>query len=224
MLDNGYVYLAATRLVAYCSAADWGLTIEVFGFSPHAGFPDTCIHTFGSSVINRRPAREFVTPEAYANYLRQNPHNGERSVYPIEAGDWQDPDDTEFVNKGDRRLLLRGKSIPVPTLADCRRLGIEPQSSPQLQVFECCRAIAATHREFVLATPEERSLMLPAGMQPILQLDAWHHPDLARGDCPSKSETFQQLARVLATGIAGFYRPTLAPNTHWTHWPAGGCL
>jgi hypothetical protein len=44
MLDNGYVYLAATRLSVYRSTTDWAMAFEVFGFSPRAGLPDT--HTF----------------------------------------------------------------------------------------------------------------------------------------------------------------------------------
>ena len=31
MLDNGYWYLAATRLSLYRSATDWAMVIEVFG-------------------------------------------------------------------------------------------------------------------------------------------------------------------------------------------------
>jgi hypothetical protein len=41
MLDNEYVYLAATRLSLYRTAAVWAMVIEVFGFSPRAGLPDT---------------------------------------------------------------------------------------------------------------------------------------------------------------------------------------
>ena len=37
MLDNGYVYLAATQLSLYRSTMDWAVVIEVFGFSPRAG-------------------------------------------------------------------------------------------------------------------------------------------------------------------------------------------
>jgi len=36
MLDNGYVYLAASRLSLHRSTTDWALVIEVFGFSPRA--------------------------------------------------------------------------------------------------------------------------------------------------------------------------------------------
>lgn len=37
MLDNGYVYLAATRLSLFRSSTDWAVAVEVFGYSPRAG-------------------------------------------------------------------------------------------------------------------------------------------------------------------------------------------
>ncbi|WP_426060026.1 DUF7003 family protein [Hymenobacter sp. B1770] len=41
---------------------------------------------------------------------------------------------------------------------------------------------------------------------------------------PSSYETWQQLAKVLATGDTSHYHPTLAPNTHWSNWPESGFL
>lgn len=41
---------------------------------------------------------------------------------------------------------------------------------------------------------------------------------------PSSYETWQQLAKVLATGNTNNYRPTLSPNTHWSNWPESGSL
>ncbi len=32
MLDNGYVYLAATQLALYRSVTNWAMVVEVFGF------------------------------------------------------------------------------------------------------------------------------------------------------------------------------------------------
>jgi len=46
MRDNGYVYLAATRMSLFVSPADWALVIEVFGFSPRSGLPDVGVWTF----------------------------------------------------------------------------------------------------------------------------------------------------------------------------------
>jgi hypothetical protein len=59
MLDNGYVYLASTRLTLHRSDASWAMVIELFGFSPRSGLPDTHIHTFGSQdrCAPRTPAQ-----------------------------------------------------------------------------------------------------------------------------------------------------------------------
>jgi hypothetical protein len=57
----------------------------------------------------------------------------------------------------------------------------------------------------VLATPEERRVNVLPNMESLLVLDDWHHPDLANGEWPSALESFQQLARVLATGDTRHY-------------------
>jgi hypothetical protein len=41
---------------------------------------------------------------------------------------------------------------------------------------------------------------------------------------PSSYETWQQIAKVLATGDSSHYKPTLEPNTHWSNWPESGSL
>jgi len=41
---------------------------------------------------------------------------------------------------------------------------------------------------------------------------------------PSSYETWQLLAKVIATGDISFYKPTLEPNTHWTNWLDSGSL
>src|SRR3954471_9504522 len=90
MLDNGYVYLAATRLSLFRSSTDWAMVIEVFGFSPRVGLPDVCVHTFGSRLRDRNRPENYVTREAYENYLARRPHDELRSFSPIAEGPWQD--------------------------------------------------------------------------------------------------------------------------------------
>ena len=60
MLDNGYVYLAATRLSLFRDNADWAMTIEVFGFSPRAELPDASVYCFG--VNSRTGGSQRPTP------------------------------------------------------------------------------------------------------------------------------------------------------------------
>jgi hypothetical protein len=72
MLDNGYAYLAAARMSAYRSSADWALVIETFGFSPREGFPSLTVQTFGSRICNRKSPDSYITAEAHERYLATN--------------------------------------------------------------------------------------------------------------------------------------------------------
>jgi hypothetical protein len=225
MLDNGYVYLAATRLSLYRTAADWAMVIEVFGFSPRSELPDTHIHTFANILYNRDAPEQYGTPEAYDRYLVNNPNNESRFVYPIGAGDWQDDQNIETVSENAREFVIRGKVRAIPSSEEYAQRGIALANPPRTNVFELCRLLADVDRDLVLATEQERRVSVVPDMDQILQLEEWHHPNVVEDDDrPSGSETFQQLAQVLATGNAALYKPSLPPNTHWINWPDGGLL
>lgn len=224
MLDNGYVYLAATRLSLYRSSSDWAMVIEVFGFSPRAGAPDTCICTFASRLHNRDLPEKYADSKAYENYLRNNPNNESRFVYPVSDDAWQDSENRELVVANAHELMVRGQSLELPPPDMYANHGIELEMAPRVQTFELCRYLADIARDKVLATPEERRASVLPEMEQILQLEEWHHPNIVANDLPSGSETFQQLAQVLATGDRGFYRPSQSSNTHWRNWPEGGLL
>ena len=225
MLDNGYIYLAATRLSAFRSSEDWAMVIEVFGFSPREGLPSTSICTFGSSLRGRRTPEHFMSRKAYDLYVENNPSNEFDAVFPIEPGIWIDEDDPETVKPGTDELILRDEVFQLPAPDDYLRLGVELEDPPRVQVFELCRGLAHLARDKVLASPGERRINVPDQMESVLTLDEWSHPNVVdEAARPSGSDTFRQLARVLVSGDASLYRPSEAPNTHWSHWPEGGTL
>lgn len=223
MLDNGYVYPAASRLTLFRSDLDWAIVIELFGFSPRSGLPDINVSTFASRLRNRDAREKYVNEIAYNAYLKNNLNNESRFYYPIEGGPWQDQENGELVAVDAQDVLLRGKGIAIPGHETFENMGIRLESQ-RTHVFELCRALAAVHRELVLATPDERRANVLLELPQILELDDWNHPDLASGVNASDSETFQQIAKVLATGDRTQYRPSLAGNTHWRNWPGGGTL
>jgi hypothetical protein len=225
MLDNGYVYLAASRMSAFRSADDWALAIEVFGYSPRAGIPDLHVYTFASRLGERDTPEQYASPQTYENYLANNPNNQSRFFFPIDEGSWQDPDDGEYVADGARELLLRGRPFSIPEPESYPAHGIELEEFPRVLVFELCRYLAAVARDDVLATDRERRASVPPELDQVLTLEDWNHPDVVDATKrPSGSETFRQLARVLVTGDPTHYRPTLPGNTHWRNWPEGGTL
>jgi hypothetical protein len=223
-LDNGYVYLAATRLALYRSAAHWALAVEVFGFSPRASLPDLHVYTFADKLHARDSQDHYASREAYERYLAQHPHNDSRFFYPIDDGPWLDAEDGEAVAGHALDVIVRSQSMPLPPADAYARHGIVLEKPPQVQIFELCRFLAAVARDQVLATPDERRVSVLPEMTELLRLEEWHHPDVVAGERPSDSQTFQQLARVLATGNQNEYRPSLAPNTDWRNWPGGGRL
>jgi hypothetical protein len=224
MLDNGYVYLAATRLSLFRSVTDWAMVIEVFGFSPAAGMPDTTVHTFASRLNNRATPDSFENRGAYEEYLAANPNNDSHAVFPVQAGLWQDAEHGEWVTEDAKEVIVRDQPIPLPSLDEYARHGIELEEAPRVQVFELCRYLADVARDQVLATPQERRISILPDMEQILHLDEWRHPNLIEEELPSDLETFQQLAKVLCTREPELYRASEKPNTHWRNWPEGGRL
>lgn len=224
MLDNGYVYPAASRLSVHRSAENWALVFEIFGYSPRAELPGTTILTFAGQLFERNKRDSYVSDAAYADYLKHNPHNEDRRVWPIEDGDWMAESDREMLSAEGAAFLLRGQRLRTPEANAYKAHGIKLSEAPDVMVFEFCRWLAAEHREALLATPQERRVSLTPDLEEVLVLDDWHHPDLAGGKVASESKTFQQLAQVLATGDTKHYRPTEKPNTHWRNWPDGGLL
>jgi hypothetical protein len=224
MLDNGYVYLAATRLSLYRSSADWAMVVEVFGYSPRSGVPDTHIYTFGSRLRRLRSADQYVSREAFENHVANNPNNESEFIYPIEEGEWMDPADEELVTSGQHRVFVRGVAIDVPPLDAYARHGISLAEPTRARVFELCRYLAAVDRNAILATTDERLVCVPVDLAEMMRLDEWDHPNVAKGERPGSNATFQSLADVLASGDKARYRPVLSPNTHWRNWPDGGTL
>jgi hypothetical protein len=214
VLADGYLCPAATRLALFRSSSDWAITIEVFGFSPRAGLPDTTIYTFGSQVARLAREADFVAGEEFEAYLHGHPYDESSFVYPVRPGAWQDSEDHELVAAGENPIVLRGETLLTPDPAEYVLCGICLESSQRVRVAELCRFLAAIRRDQVLATPEERRACVPEELQQILQLEEWRHPDIDRSEPPSSTEAFRQLAEVLVARDPSLYRPTLVPNTH----------
>ena len=223
-LDNGYVYPCASRLSLHRSPEDWAMVFETFGFSPRAGVPDLTVTTFASSLTNRKQRSDYVSEEAYRNYLANFPNNEVAFFSPFDDEAWIDDEDGECVNPQATSVRVRKQEIQVPDQSALKAAGITLEDPPNLLIFELCRYISETHAELVLGRAEEIQTNLPHGTETLLHIDAWHHPDTIRGELPSQTRTFQELAEVLATGDPAKYKATETPNSHWSNWPEGGTL
>jgi hypothetical protein len=161
---------------------------------------------------------------APTNYLAQHPNDDSRFFYLILDGDWQHPDSDDLVSPLPGEVSLRNVVCKTPSVSDFDAHGMPLSEPPRIYVFELCRLLATRYRELVLGTRAERRVSVPEELTELLQLDDWTHPDVVGSVLPSQTETFRQLARVLALGDPAEYRPSTASNTHWSHRPNGGTL
>ncbi|MFJ5924383.1 DUF7003 family protein [Kitasatospora sp. NPDC092948] len=122
-----------------------------------------------------------------------------------------DPDGEECHPGGAVPVVVRGTALPVDTAA----------GTPLQDVF---RQLVPTHRELLLADEAELRAGLPADLPLLLRLDEWNQPEDLCDTRPGAHETFRLFAEVLDSADPSRYRPTLPPNTHWSHWPEAGSL
>lgn len=208
VMDNGYVYPAATRLTVLSDAERWAMVFEIVGYNARqpgcSGF-DTCAYLFGNCVKQvRRPfAIWFPIPEQSSELVR-----------------------SEIVVARPRSLVVGGGEVPFPDAADLAAAGVVLRRGEPLHAAGLLRALAFRHRDRLLATPERlRSWIVTDEVPPVvLQLDEWRHPGITAGESPSAVASIRQLAEVAASGDATRYRPQERPNTHWRHWPEAGTL
>lgn len=213
MLDNGYVYLGATRLRAWRDLERWALILEVVGYSPRAGCFDDALFVFGNCLAEGRAPgsnkQDFLYPVGDGP---SGPHQGEDDFF-------------EALHPEARDLRIRDQVVEVsrdPAFYAARE--VELAEPPRVGLEELLRALVVDHRQLLFASDDELAARLAPAPPELLRLDEWRHPNLADGELPSQCEAFQQLAQALVAGDPDLYRPTHPPNTHWSNWPEGGAL
>lgn len=224
VLDNENICLAATRLHCFRTNAHWALLIEQFGFSHglegHERI-DTGVYAYGNCIAQPGLNSIYATNDAgqYVPQIGPAPtEDGPDKLFAIEIEDGEEYE-SDLVHPDASSLVVRGTTVGVShDRARYKSLGITLKNSEHIFVFELLRALVVEHKDLFLFSDEQLRKILPPGIQKVIQLEEWHHVGQERWEKPSESETFQMLAKVLATGDPTGYRPSLPPNTHWSHW------
>lgn len=213
MLDNGYVYLAESRLSTYQDDYRWAIIIEVIGFNYRAGGHngiENCLYVFGNCLT-------FNPGINNDNFLYMT---GDSNDCPAFDEEYQ-----ESLNPITSTIKIRDKVIQIKH--DIRfylEKGIVLEEPSKIMIWEFLRGLVPEYRQDLLATEAELRERIPVDIPEFMRLEEWYHPDLADGEKPSQNETFQLLARAMTAGDPAVYQPTKQPNNHWRNWPMGGTL
>jgi len=198
--DSPTPNIRITRLSTHgctCSADErWALLIELVGYNPRAGNVIDVVHAYGNCLTRGQPGFENE------DFLSRVDNMDEV----------EDRDNPEYLRVDAGPIEIRGQRVPVAAHAGDH-------------LEDVFRLLVPKHRDLLLADDHELRRRIPADLPQILVLEEWRHREPDRYDqLPSETETFRQLADVLATGEPTRYRPSMAPNTHWSNWPESGSL
>lgn len=171
----------------------WALVVEELVDWPGAGGLTLNVFVMGAARGERLWCKELIQP-------------------PLEF-DEDDEDDEEVLIP--EAVELRGMTVSIDR-AGLDALVEQHEIEP---TFALLVQLAESHRDALFSTTDELGERVEPGLQPILTLDDWAHPDVYGGPKPSESEAFRQLAEVLATGDVAAYSPTEPPNNRdWRMW------
>ncbi|GAA1640778.1 hypothetical protein GCM10009679_52380 [Saccharothrix algeriensis] len=193
--DHGYLHAIDARLHAYRDEQRWAMVIEMVGYHSRAGNVIDVLHCFGNCLTGGAPG--------------------------YGAGDFLERIENMHALEHVGQPGGRGGMVPVVVRGETLLARAEAGD----QLWDVLRRLVPEYRDLLLADEQELRHRLPEDLPRVLVLQEWWHRDPARHDqLPSQTETFQQLAQVLADGDVAAYRPTQRPNTHWSFWPESGTL
>jgi hypothetical protein len=207
MLDNAYVAFAAGRLSVFVNEDHWALAFEVLGYSINrAAFVDD-LYAFGDCL----PREGVLTSFSVLTEASQAPLIDPATEAWI--ADWSDwsissssdtfrfrPSRSEYSSAG---IHLEGES--------------GPGSLPQKDVLRFFIAEKMTPSLFLSESELIGELNGCPPMRLLLQTESWQHPDVANGEMPSESGSFQSLMKVIAEKSASLFVPGNV-NTSWPVW------
>lgn len=212
ILGNLNTGLGSLCLSAFSDGTDWAMFVEIlaqdYSSDGMDGLRDS-IYSYGSSIIgNLGWSRDGVLPVAekgpfWPEFEFRGPEG--RPIFAL--------------RDGVKAVRVRGREIAVPkSLGEYGEVGVRLDFPPDVQVQEFLQWLSAARSSAVFEPDEALLARLTKPLPLVLRLREWYHPVMPDRELPSQTETFQQIAEVLATGDPTKYKPTRSPNTDWRNW------
>ena len=226
-LQHGYFHTANSRLSLFADEERWAIVFEKSGFGNRSLHFELELNYFGNSLCNQERAG---TNKQFVCNAKSFELSSIEDLEEIEDG-------FEQVSNTARRVKLRGKYVALPATSAGYAKWFPDWDEDELAdrwvgFDELCRYLAIEYEDRCRATMQELRTCLPGDLPFLMHIDAWHHRYHSYflngqegefwGEKPSSYETFPLIADVLVSRDPRRFRPTLAPNTHWSMWPEAG--
>ncbi|MEK7434122.1 MAG: hypothetical protein AABZ74_13395 [Cyanobacteriota bacterium] len=217
MLDNGYYFHGDQKLTIFRDEKRWAILLEVLSYSNRSyGLDGITIiaATFGNCILTEK----LYDNDNFFNFATD-------SVVETETILYDEKTYISYLNPIAKSIKVKGIETPITFDIDFyKSKGISLEENDKISPWAFMRGLIPEKSHLFWVTREEISKKIPIDLPIFMTIDEWHHPNLVIGEKPSETETFNQLAEVIATGDKSFYNTSEKPNTHWKNWPDGGSL
>jgi len=207
------LYYVDARMSVHADRTHWGIVIQTIEITP-----ENVGHQRIMNIIYR-----------FGNHLHK-PLGLKENRYLLFTSDGDDGPvfgeytylESDCLNPKVRTMRIRGHIVPVPHDPKIYRAkGIELLNEHKICPEELLRALTPEYRQYFFSPQDEVQAEFVSPIPLLLELDEWRHPRIIEDglvERPSTCETFQLVAKVIATCDPEQYRPTEKPNTHWKNW------
>jgi len=223
-LENGYLNIASSKIHLFADNTNWAVVFENVGYHNRAGEAHIELIYIGNCINYERNEAKGRTD--LSNYFRI-PIIKSSEFQRIENDIGTEMERFELINPNAKSILVRDFEIIIEhNKAEYSTKLIkfrDFENSKQLIGFEdLVRYLVVTEPQLMSATDEEIRANFSLNVPKLMTITSFHQKSIYEPEnLPSSYETYQLIAKILTSKNIWDWKPTIAPNNHWSNWVSG---
>lgn len=223
-LENGYSYLAGSKIHVYGDANNWAIVFEQNGYHTRQVKVNLDLIYVGNCInyiIEEHHDRNYISNQNTITLIESSELNR------IQNKNGNEMENFELIDLETKQIKIRNKTLAFNNNhEDYKKIGIlirDYDNPNNLIGFEdMVRYIHETEPNILEADEFEIRKHIPKNLDKIMTLNDFHYVSSFEDDLsPSKQETYQMIAKVICKLGANEWKPTKKANNNWRNWEPG---
>lgn len=223
-LEHGHCIAAGNRIHLYSDTRRWAVVFEQNGYNIKASVGCVQLIYVGNCIrypVEKYPERDYITNSTMIELISAD------ELERICNKEGTEVEQFELISPLAADVLVRDKRVSIEhDPQQYETVGIQFRDYDNLRKLpgfgDLIRYLHETDPDVISATEADIRKHIPADLKKIMTIDEFHYMShYQKAVLPSGQETFQLIAKVLVTGDAAEWKPTLKANNHWSNWASG---
>ncbi len=223
-LENGYCYVASSRIHLYADSTRWAIVFETAGYETRSFDAEITLNYIGNCIdypIDKYPERSYITNSSRIILIEG------AEFERIENKEGSDSETFELIDQNIKEIKIRDKYVSFDNnYKNYEKTGIEirdydnPKNLIDFKNF--VRFLNETDPVSINATEDEILKHIPKDLPKLMTIDKFHFVSAyEKTNPPSNQETYKLIAKILTTRDTTNWKPTQKSNNHWKNWDSG---